>query len=95
MNFINWLVTSSADPTKFSLFVRGIAGTAAGVLLHAAVLACGLGVYCIGIDAGWVNAVVDAIAKLAYAVALTIGPLVALLGLIRKIRLGQWSAASL
>jgi hypothetical protein len=93
MEFINWLVTSSVDPRNFSLTVKGVAVIGAGWLLKLSVLACGLGVYCVGLDADWLNKAVDALTQIAYGFALLFGGVMTFIGLLRKWWSGRWSAA--
>ena len=92
MEFIKWLVTSSSDPLKFSLTIRGLLTLGAGWLLHASVVACGLGVYCLGVDEQTINQGVQVLTNLAYAAALSLGAVMAVIGFIRKFANGQWSA---
>ena len=47
---LNWLITSSADPKRTSLAVKGALMLGGRYLLHTITLACGIGLYCIGID---------------------------------------------
>jgi hypothetical protein len=93
MDFINWLVTSSADPLKFSLAIRGLLALGGGWLLHASVGACGLGVYCLGIDGETINQGVQVLTNVAYAAALSLGAVMTAIGFVRKLINGQWSAA--
>jgi hypothetical protein len=95
MDFINWLITSSADAEKTSLALKGALTLGAAWFLHAATLACGLGLYCIGIDADFVNQAVGSITNIAYWALLIIGEFATVYGLIRKIHLRRWSASSL
>jgi hypothetical protein len=67
---------------------------AAAWILNAATLSCGLGLYCIGIDADWLNKMVAAISALAYFLASSLGAVMTIIGLIRKAMVGRWSAAS-
>jgi hypothetical protein len=94
MNIFNWLITSSADPANTSLAVKGMLTFAGGWLLHAVTLACGLGLYCVGIDATWINQAIDQIVNAVYFGASLLGAVIAIVGLIRKLYHGRWSAAS-
>jgi hypothetical protein len=47
------------------------------------------------IDAEWVNALAVAFSRLAYAATVTVGAVMAVIGLLRKLHLGRWSAAGL
>ncbi|MEK7992882.1 MAG: hypothetical protein AAB403_03660 [Planctomycetota bacterium] len=93
MDFIKWFVTSSADPLKFSLSIRGLLVIGGGWLLNASVLACGLGVYCLGVTDYSVNQAIELITQIAYALALFFGSVMAAWGFIRKLAYGRWSAA--
>lgn len=92
-SIFNWLITSSADPKKTSLALKGVLTVAGAHALQAVTLACGLGLYCVGIDAEWVNDFVQTMTDLAYAVLFLFGTGVTLWGLLRKARYGRWSAA--
>lgn len=82
MNFLNWLVTSSADPSKLALTVKGLLMAVAPLLI----LAFGIN----DVDYG---ATVNAIVSLIVGGGGIISAVVTLYGLSRKITLGKWSAA--
>lgn len=77
MNVINYLLTSSEDPAKISLFIKSVAALA--VLF--------------GLDSTVVSAAQNDIATIVTNGAMVISALVALYGLARKIKNGQWSAS--
>ncbi len=56
-------------------------------------LACGLGVYCLGVTDYSVNQAIELITQMAYALALFFGAVMTLWGLVRKLAYGRWSAA--
>lgn len=92
MDFINWLITSSADPKKTSLMVKGIVMTAGAFIVQAVSTACTFGVACLGIDADWINQLAQITETLVFAIMLLIGSVAAIAGLLRKIKLGRFSA---
>ena len=75
-NFISWLVTSSSDPESVSLFVKSLATLA--VLF--------------GFDSMVINEVVGYLNNLIVGVGMIAAAVTGLLGLGRKVKLGQWSA---
>jgi hypothetical protein len=92
-DWFNWFITSSSDPLKFSMTVRGTLLIAGSYALKAAVIACGLGIYCLGIDQSAINQIVDSGANLAQGAALIVGSVMAVIGIWRKFKNKQWSAA--
>jgi hypothetical protein len=75
---INWFLTSSADRENYSLFIKS---AAALVVLF-------------GVDSAVVNDAGNQIANVIVAVGMLISAITALVGLVRKVKLGQWSAAN-
>ncbi len=91
--FITWLVTSSEDPLKVSLTLRAAFVVAGAWLLKASVTLCGLGLYCLGLTEDTINQVVNLLTNITYGIAVIVGSMAALYGLVRKWKNGRWSAA--
>lgn len=89
---ITWLLRSSADPKQFSLMIRGAAVVGLSLLLKFSVLACGVGLLCLGIDEAWVNIVAESIEIIAFALALIVGAIMTMWGAVRKLDLKRWAA---
>jgi hypothetical protein len=90
-NFLNWLLTSSNDPTKFALTAKGFALLGGGYLVHAVALACAFGLYCLNVDNEVINQVATIVYDFVYGGMLVIGALAAAYGLLRKLAYGRWS----
>ncbi|MFN3658161.1 MAG: hypothetical protein ACK4UO_12970 [Pseudolabrys sp.] len=88
----NWVVTSSADPEKTSLALKGLLTFGSGYVLNAVTALCGFGLVCLGIDADWLVQVINFITQVALGALYIVGGGIALFGLGRKVKLGQWSA---
>jgi hypothetical protein len=91
-DIFNWFITSSADPKKTSLFVKGAIVSAGAFVVQAVSVACGLGLYCIGITSETVNEFAGIMEALTFALMIIIGSIWTLWGLLRKIKVGRWSA---
>lgn len=89
----NWLITSSEDPQKTSLAVKGVLVLGADYLLKAVAIACAVGYACLPIDSASAQPIIDAITTLIQAGLMAIGVGAFFYGLYRKIRNGQWTAA--
>ena len=76
MNTIKSLVMSSADPESVSLFVKSVATF----------------VVLFGLDASVVNEGGGYLTNLIVAIGMAVSSVTGLWGLIRKVKLGQWSA---
>ena len=90
---INWLITSSADPRKTSLALKGVLMYLAAQLLVVLNAACGFGLYCAGIDADGLNQIVELTVAIVNMALTLVGLVLTLWGLLRKIAHGRWSAA--
>lgn len=80
-NFITWLVTSSADSEKYSLTIKGLLVSIAPIaiiVLH--------------LNTGDYGSLVDAISSVIFYGGSIISAIVTVIGLIRKIDVGHWSA---
>jgi hypothetical protein len=91
-SFLSWLITSSADPRKTSLAVKGgviLIGSQAVRLLG---IACSFGLACLGVDVTLINQLADGIEALIYGALVVIGLSMTLYGLARKAYLARWSA---
>jgi hypothetical protein len=92
MSFINWLVTSSADPNSYSLTFKGAAMLAVPWILQALNVVCGLAIVCFAVDQNVLTSAIDTVANIIYLVFTLVGSAAFLFGLGRKIWLGRWSA---
>ena len=89
---LSWLITSSADPLRTSLMLRGIA---VGLIPYAMTIldgACQLGLACLGVDVDWFNMLVEFVTKGAELILFGIAGAMTLIGLGRKLYLARWSA---
>lgn len=87
----SWLVTSSADPARLGLMVRGLLVGIVPAISFMMPLACSLIHVCVDLSA--ISPAIDAIVQIVVALATVISGGMILLGLIRKAVLGQWSAS--
>lgn len=92
MNFIKWLVTSSADPAKYSLALKGALKVGAAYLFQALSITCALHIACLNVDNGLVEQIIETTAAIAYLVLSLWGAGQVLWGLLRKAWLNRWSA---
>lgn len=92
MQFIKWLVTSSANPTKYSLALKGVLTMGAAYLFQALAITCALHLACLAIDNGMAEQAIETIASIAYLGLSLIGAVSFLWGLGRKAWLNRWSA---
>ncbi len=79
MNFINFIIRSSADPQKVSLMLKGILGAIATLLTVY------FGLADISVGSAEINTVVDTIVTVVQNVLLAISGIVAVYGFIRKL----------
>lgn len=89
-NIWNWLITSSEDPERTSLAVRGALTMGASYLLSVAPLACSI-VTALCFDTGSIAPIIDSLVKIVDGLLLVFGGAAFLIGIIRKISLGRWS----
>jgi hypothetical protein len=92
MEIIKWIVTSSSDPSRYSLMFKGAAMMAIPYVLQALQLVCGLTLICLSVDGSVLTSVVDTVANIIYLVFSLVGAMAFLWGLGRKIWLNRWSA---
>lgn len=76
-SILEWLSTSSADPAKLSLTLKSLA----------AILVL------FGIDSATTDAGVGSIVNIVAGVGMIISAITALVGIVRKVKLGRWSAS--
>lgn len=76
MDFINWLIASSEDPNKVSLFIKS--------LVTFAVL--------FGVDATFADTAAGYLISIISATGMGIAAVMGIWGLFRKVKNGQWSA---
>jgi hypothetical protein len=84
----NWLITSSADPHRVSLAVRGALVFVLGIITQMIPLACAIGV-CISADL--FPPVIDAVVNIVEAALILIGSIAFIVGVLRKIYLERWA----
>ena len=78
---MNKLFTSSADPKALSLTVKGILTAILPIVI-----------VLLGIDEATANGILDTIVNIVFYGSTLLSALVTLYGLLRKVRLGKWSA---
>ena len=76
----NWITTSSQDPTKVSLFIKGILVSIAPLAMIA-----------FGVTQEEWTPVVDQVVDLAYLATATVSSAMMLFGMARKLYEGRWS----
>lgn len=86
-NIWNWIVVSSADPSKTSLTVKAAGVLAIPYVLNSVKIACGVGLVCIGVDSASLNGLVDASAGIVEAALSLIGGIAFVYGFARKVAL--------
>jgi hypothetical protein len=87
-----WLTTSSADPKKYSLALKGALKIGAGYLLQALAITCSLHLACLNIDSSMVDAAIQNISACACVVLWLWGAGQFVWGIARKAWLNRWSA---
>jgi hypothetical protein len=92
MNFIKWLVTSSSDPQKVSLTVKGALAFCGAYLLQLSPVLCGFHIICISIDGDVLTSAINTTANIVYLSLSLVGSIAFLVGLGRKIWMGRWSS---
>ena len=90
MEFIKWLVTSSADPAKYSSTVKGALGLVVAWLIQLSPFFCGAHIICV--DTSLLNSVVETIGTIVYLGLSLVSALALLFGAVRKLWLNTWSA---
>lgn len=78
-NFFHWLLTSSEDPTKLALTVKGGLGVAVTVVIALSPL------FHLKVGSDQLNAVADALVQVATILASLVSAIAFVVGLIRKI----------
>lgn len=87
----DWFVTSSADPLKTSLAVRGALVVGVGFVTDLAPSVCAIiSAFCF--DTAILNPIVDAIVNIVSSTLQIVGSGLLLFGVLRKIKIGRWSA---
>jgi hypothetical protein len=92
MEILKWLVTSSADPSEYSLMVKGALSLGAAYLLQLLPVLCGFHVICLSVDGNVLSSAVDTIANIVYLGLTLVGAVAFLWGLLRKAWLNRFSA---
>jgi hypothetical protein len=90
MEFIKWLVTSSADPTEYSTTVKGALTLGVAAIMQVMPITCGLHIICV--DQSILISAVDTTATIVYLALSLIGACQVLFGFARKFWLGRVSA---
>jgi|SRR5665213_1618826 len=90
MEILKWLVTSSADPTKYSAMVKGTLGLAIAYIIQLSALTCGYAIFCV--DPTLLQSAVQTIGNIVYFFLSLVSAGVFLYGLGRKIWLNRFSA---
>lgn len=90
MEIFKWLVTSSADPSKYSAMVKGALGLGVAYIIQLSALTCGYAIFCV--DPSLLQSVVQTIGNIVYFGLSLISAAVFLYGLSRKIWLNRFSA---
>lgn len=80
-----WLITSSADPARVSLTVRGALLALIPTILWLVSTACGFGIVCLGVDEPFLNQFVESLVALVQALLTAIAAVWVVWGMIRKI----------
>jgi hypothetical protein len=91
MNILNWLITSSADPKKWSLFVKGVLLLWGAQIVSLFDAVCSFGLACLGVDTTFVNQLAEGVEAVIYGGLIVIGLIWSLYGGIRKVYLTGWS----
>ena len=69
MELIKWALTSSADPSKYSLMVKGALGIGAAYLLQLLPVLCGFHIICLAVDGNVLSTAVDTVANIRWTIA--------------------------
>lgn len=86
-----WFTTSSADPLKTSLFLRGIVGLLGTKVLTVLTTLCGIGISCTGLDFFQINGYLEAGVKLSEYALYALAGSWTLFGGFRKIYFARWA----
>jgi hypothetical protein len=92
MEFIKWLVTSSADPTKYSATIKGAGYMAVSYIISLLGLTCAYHLLCVSADGDSLKTVVDTVANIVQWLLLIVGGINFIAGFIRKLYNDRWSA---
>lgn len=90
MEFIKWLVTSSADPQRYSMTVKGALSLWAAWVIQFLPITCGFHLICV--DQTVLMTAVDTIGNIVYLGLSLLGAVQVLVGLGRKAWLNRVSA---
>lgn len=86
----NWLITSSADPAKTGLLMRGFLVWAVAQAVDLSTLACTLLDYCL--DLGPLEGLIDPIVGFTIAGLTLVSYAMMIVGAVRKVWLNRWTA---
>ncbi len=82
-----WIAVSSADPKKLSLALRMSLIAAIPWVLKLTGIACGFGLFCIDVDSGNLEQVVESLSNVVFGTALVVSSIGAIYGWVRKVML--------
>lgn len=89
-NFFNWIITSSADPMKISLALRGFLVGLIPVLMTMAAASCSLFAG-LCVDSSLISPFIEGLVNVVKTALELVAGGMFLWGIIRKIVLGRWS----
>jgi hypothetical protein len=92
MEFIKWLVTSSADPSKYSATIKGVGYMGVAYIISLLGFTCASHLFCVAADGDSLKTVVDTVATIAQSVLLIVGGINFIAGFVRKLYFDRWSA---
>jgi hypothetical protein len=90
-NFISWLVTSSANPDKVGIAVRGVLVWVLAQAVDLSTMVCRVAGYCI--DLGPFQGLVEPTVAFVVAALTLLGYGMFIFGILRKAWLNRWAAA--
>lgn len=82
---LDFLLVSSADPSKWSLTFKMALVGVIPYIVNAAGIACGLGLVCLGVDDVVLNSLAEALEKIVFLVLSAVSAVGVLIGLFRKL----------
>jgi hypothetical protein len=92
MEIIKWLVTSSANPTKYSATIKGAGYMAVAYIISLLGITCASHVLCVAADGDSLKTAVDNVATILQGVLLVVGGINFIAGFVRKLYYDRWSA---
>lgn len=80
-----WLVSSSADPKKTSLLIRGLLVIGSGYVLNGTDFLCRYAQKCLPIDQTFITKMIDGLTDWSFLILAAVGAVMATWGAIRKV----------